>query len=276
MEDHEVRRIDVDHRTGGVRVEAVAEHHPALGPITGVGDRRDGGGHSHVAAFVGVGIVELVEVAPDVAAAAVQRVGRIDGAVGTILRGEDVVAVAGPGDHEVASRVHADVGIVLVAAGGGVHLEFGAEGVAVGVEALCVDVPVAAFAAALPNDREVPAAVDGHAGEHLVAGRCRVDLELRSDPVPRDIESLAVDAPAVAVLALTRPDDDKAAAGVHRRRAIHSVAGRGRVHHELVAAGGAVGVVHFAQISAVPFAPFRSVQVTTKLPSAFMATAAYI
>ena len=103
-----------------------------------------------------------------------------------------------------------------------VDLEFIAQVVAGGIELLAVNSPAAisvrVAVLALPDDGEVAAGVGGHAGIHLVAQGGRTDLELIPDLIAVGIELFAKNAPAVAVLVLARPGDDKSIGGIHRHR----------------------------------------------------------
>ena len=118
------------------------------------------------------------------------ELGSLGHAGGVITLGIDavaaaVLAVALPGDDEVAGGIHGHLGKSLIAGGVGVDLEFAALGHAGRVVALGVDAVAAAILAiALPGDDEVAGGIHGHAGEFLIAGGVRVDLELGS-PGPR-------------------------------------------------------------------------------------------
>src|SRR5205823_1123841 len=86
-----------------------------------------------------------------------------------------VLAVARPGDDEVAGAVHRHGGRALVTGGGGVDAELAAQGRAGGGVTLGVDAPAAAvLALTLPNDDEVAGPVGRHRLRAVGIGLLRV------------------------------------------------------------------------------------------------------
>ena len=113
-----------------------------------------------------------------------------------------VLAVALPGDDEVAGGVHGHGGHGLAVGRVGVDLELAALGDPGGVVPLGVDAVVAAVLVAVagPGDDEVAGGVHGHRRGELLAGPEGVDLELAALGDAVVVVPLGVDAVAAAVL----------------------------------------------------------------------------
>src|SRR5262249_27937335 len=139
------------------------------------------------------------------------------------------------------------VGLRLVAGGEGVGLELVAQRRAGGAVLPGVHAPAGAvLAVALPDDDEVAARIHGHAGEMLVASRGRVDLELVAARRAVRGEAAGEDAPAIAILTVTRPGDHEVAQRIHRHARIRLLPGGVALDGELAAEGAAVGGIALA------------------------------
>src|SRR5205823_3837667 len=161
--------------------------------------------------------------------ALVARGGGVDeelAVVGDAAGGEDlpvdapaaaVLAVARPGDEEVAAGVHRHGRVDLVAGRGGVDEELAALGHPGGVVALRVDAhAVAVLTGAGPGHGEVAVdRVDRHGGVALVAGSEGVDAELTPLGRAGRVVALGEDAEAAAVLPAAGPGDHEIALRVH-------------------------------------------------------------
>ncbi|EXI75075.1 MAG: hypothetical protein AW07_01309 [Candidatus Accumulibacter sp. SK-11] len=142
---------------------------------------------------------------------------------GVVLAHADVVigafravVVVVEADHEAPGGQPDDSGLVLAASGVFVDPELATIGRAVGVQALREHRAAATVLAAvvIPDDDEVAVRQHRHPGLVLAADRRGVDQEFRADRSAGRVEALAVDAPAAAVLAVSRlPDDDVTAVG---------------------------------------------------------------
>ena len=161
-----------------------------------------------------------------------------------------VLAVAHPGDHDVAIRTHRDRRGGLVPVGEGVDLEFAAGRGPVGVEPLGEHTGVVAVlgvpvrAGAVPRDHEPTVPVHGHVGDHLRAGRVGVDGELVARGGAVRLEQARTDLAPATPLADAVPHDHETAGGAHRHLGTQLRVVRVGVHAELTTHGRAVRLVH--------------------------------
>ncbi len=217
-----------DLRAGGGDVARLASgaHDREVAVELGEEDIGDAGvdalvGNDHVAGGLGDAHVGRALLADFVARGLVDRhfAGRVGGAVGRELGGEDVDAftdVRGvPGDREPSARVHGDARGLLGLGGRRVDAEL-VRGVAVGVvpareDAVAV---LARLVEGLPRHDEVARVVHGDIGRALRARRELVDGQLDADLGARLVEALGAD---VLVVHAVGPHDDEAAVGVVRR-----------------------------------------------------------
>src|SRR5262249_46926166 len=147
----------------------------------------------------------------------------VGGAIGPITLGVDafvatVLAIAIPGDYEVALLVHCRRWILLEIRCVRVDPKFTTLRDPSGVEALGVNAGVAAVLGAVPDDDEVTGRVHRDGRELLSAGGVGVDPELAALGNPGGIIAPGVDADVTTVLVEAVPGDDEIAGLVHRYR----------------------------------------------------------
>ena len=152
-----------------------------------------------------------------------------------------------PGDQEATVGQHRHRPgcplIDLVIDGRLVDLELVAQPVPVGQVALCIDTPaVAVGPVAGPGDHEISPA--GHVDRRspLVPLGAGIDQELRPGECPVGRVALSVDPVTAPVVEVRSPDNHEAAIVGDADRGIGLAMDHRRVHAELVAGGGCVGI----------------------------------
>ena len=145
-------------------------------------------------------------------------------AIGVVALGENaaaaaVLALAGPGDGEIAGRVPGNCREVLVSRRGSVYQKLAADGRTRSAESLGI-YPVAApvLGQTGPGDQKVTIVVHGNRRKGLRVGRRRIDLERIALGRAGTVEALGKHSQAAAIAAIVRPHQHEIAVGVGGHR----------------------------------------------------------